>query len=151
MVNNISWASYLYAISIILIIYYACVLILYYRNDLLKHFLKSKESFNSSSTARISEVGKDVIQVIEPHFNSVEENNSIQEILSNIQTCVATAVSRNFPKEELLLSLQLQLKKVTAVNDSTLKGIVNNYIIAACENYCSIHLTEQEISELWNK
>jgi hypothetical protein len=151
MVNNISWASYLYAISFILVIYYIVVLILYYRNDLQKYFLKSRESFNSPSTNRTAKVEKNEAQIIEPRINNEHKNGSIEKLLSNIKSLIKTSASRKFPREELLLSLQLELKNQSAFQDSTYRDIINNYIIEACENYYSIHLSEEEVSALWIK
>ena len=151
MINSISWASYLYAISIILVIYYVVVLILYFRNDLLDYFVASKARLNRSSTPQNTEVHNSGTQKSEPNFKTEDEKDSIQELFSNIQSIVKTAASRNFPKEELLLSLQLRLKHQDGLNDSTLRGIINNNIIEACEHHCSIHLTEEEINALWNK
>ncbi|MEP7145192.1 MAG: hypothetical protein ABI707_20065 [Ferruginibacter sp.] len=151
MLNNISWASYLYAITIIVPIYYGFVLIVYYRNDLQSQFLKFKSSFNSSSVSRKFSLEQNGVEIIEHISKKEDENTSLPELLLNIQSLIKTGAARNFPREELLLSLQLQLQQQSALKDSIHKERINDFIIEACENYCSIHLSADEVSALWIK
>lgn len=148
MLNNISWASYLYAITIVVFIYYAFVLIVYYRNDLQSHFIKFKSGFNSPSVSRNHSVEQNGVEIIEHISKKENENTSLPELLLNIQSLIKSGAARNFPREELLLSLQLQLQNHPALRDNI---HINNFIIEACENYCSMHLSGDEVSALWIK
>lgn len=148
MLNNISWASYLCAISVFLVIYYAFVLVIYYRNDVQNHIAKITRRLDTTSAGGQLSIEKKV-DFIEHNPERDLADNSLRELSLNIQSVIKTSTSRNFPKEELLLSLQLQLRKYTGVKNSNLKNNVSNFIITACEQYCSIHLSVEEVSALW--
>lgn len=148
MLNNISRASYLYAISIILFIYYAFIFIIYYRNDAQNHFAKVKGRLDrASARGLVSTEKKD--DFIEHNSERDLEDDALRDLSLDIQSLIKTGASRNFPKEELLLSLQLQLRKYAGVANANLKNNVSNFIIATCEQYCSIRLSVEEVSALW--
>lgn len=151
MLNNISWASYVYAITIIVIIYYALVLIFYYRNDL--SYLLRKNANRSRSVQTNFYPGK-VENDLEKNKDLLidyGQDDSIGPLLSNLQALIKNGAARNFPREELLLSLQLKLQQDAALKDSIHKDNISNFIISECKNYCSIHLSGDEVSALWIK
>jgi hypothetical protein len=149
MLNNISWASYLYAISIILLIYYAFVLIVYYRNDLQNRVAGFKRRFDQASAGVNAPTEKMEADLIAQNTERDLPGNTLHELSLSIQSLIKIGASRNFPREELLLSLQLQLRKYTGEKNTNFKDNVSKFIIAACEDYCSIHLSVEEVSALW--
>ncbi|MBC7886654.1 MAG: hypothetical protein H7Z13_02110 [Ferruginibacter sp.] len=151
MLNNISWASYFYAVTIFLLIYYAFVLIVYYRNDLQNHLQKFTTRSNSSSLSHNLPANRDAGEIINDWQDQADQNNSIGQLFLSLQSLIKNGANRNFPKEELLLSLQLKLQHYSALKDNSLKDNINNFIISECKNYCSIHLNGDEVSALWIK
>ncbi len=152
MLNNISWASYVNAITIIVFIYYGFVLVAYYRNDLQNKLLKIKPTFTGSSTNRhLQTEKKDVEEKEKDIADEPNQNDSVADLLLSLQTLIKNGATRNFPREELLLSLQLQLQLYPVLKDSIHTDNINNFIISECKNYCSMHLNVDEVSVLWNK
>lgn len=151
MLNNISWASYVYAITIIVIIYYALVLIFYYRNDL-SYLLRKKTNRSRSVQTNLysGRVENDLEKNNDLSIDSGQDD-SLGPLLSNLQALIKNGAARNFPREELLLSLQLKLQQDAALKDSIDKDSISNFIISECKNYCSIHLSGDEVSALWIK
>ena len=80
-----------------------------------------------------------------------EINVSYNELLLNIQSTIKKCAARNLSKEETLLALKLHLQQQEAAYEPIGKEAINNFIKAQFENYCSIHLSEEEINVLWLK
>lgn len=149
MLNNISWASYVFALSISLLIYYAFVLVMYYRNDL-RQFVQQR------TTGGGKDLYKSIPATIEKESETPGENaidllqNSINSsLLFQLESIIMEGAERNFPKEELLLAIRLHLRQHVSLIDSRGKEKINNFIKAHCENYCSIHLSVEEERVLW--
>lgn len=151
MLNNIGWASYLFAIIIILSIYYAFVVAVYYRNDLQSHFIKFKGGVRLNSSSSNPNLTSNNTEIKSDPPKKEDQNNSIPELFLSFQSLIKNGAVRNFPKEELLLSLKLKLQNHLALKDSIHQESINNFIIAQCENYCSMHLSGDEVSALWIK
>jgi hypothetical protein len=152
MLNNISWASYVFAISITVIIYYIFVLILYYRQDL-QNIIFRKADYRGKST-RSNSYSSNEYQGIDSNeltTANADQNNLMPELLLILQNLIKTGANRNFPKEEILLSLQLKLQQFPALKESVHKEQINQFILTAFESICSIHLSGEEISALWIK
>ena len=62
---------------------------------------------------------------------------------------IMEAGKMNSPKEELMYGLQLLLKKYPTIKTSEMVQPVNQYIVRAAEQYCSIHLNAEEAGRLW--
>ena len=149
MLNNISWASYANALSILLFIYYGFVLIIYYRNDLINHLKKINGGLNSSPLS-YSQNESDNVEIITGESDE-EMNASYNELLLNIKSTIKNCAARNLIREEILLALKLQLQQKEGAYELIGKKEINNFIKVQFENYCSIHLREEEINVLWLK
>ena len=75
--------------------------------------------------------------------------SGIPELLLQLQTIIRNGATRKFPKEELLLALKLHLKQHSLLPSDNNIEIINNFIKAQCENYCSIHLSGEDERVLW--
>ena len=151
MLNNISWASYTTALSILLFVYYGFVLIIYYRIDLLNYFKKITGALNSFSLSHNLHQEKIDLEFVETDSANEETNSVAPKLLLEIQSIIKTGASRNFMKEELLLALKLHLQQQHRLTDNISKETIINFIKAQCEKYCSIHLSGEEINVLWVK
>ena len=73
----------------------------------------------------------------------------IHQLLMKLQLQINKAAARKFPKEELLLSLQLVLRDFPNLKESHLRNNVNNFLTSEVQNNCSIHLSDDEVALLW--
>ena len=147
MLNNISWAGYTYAVIIILLVYYISVLVFFFRNDLKGLFLK-KQNYMSSGGG----IPKDFLQFEGEkmgHDLPEWDDEEIHQLLMKLQLQINKAAARKFPKEELLLSLQLVLRDFPNLKESHLRNNVNNFLKSEVQNNCSIHLSDDEVALLW--
>jgi len=67
-----------------------------------------------------------------------------------IEAFMYEAGKNKLDKNNILKSLPLLFKKYPASNDTALCESVQNLIINKCKSYCSIHLSDEELSALWN-
>ena len=150
MLNNISWSSYGIAISIIVVIYYVVILVKYYRVELQKYIEQiSGKGLSFEKTNAISIDNNPGFNTNNTFENDI--NNFSVQLLSNLQYLVKTGAGKKYPREELLLSIQLELQNHPEISDSLPRDSVNNSIMSLCKNYCSIHLSREEVSALWMK
>lgn len=148
MLNNISWASYAYAISFMLLIYYVLVIAIFFREDLQELLPKyngrlfkrmDKGTFGSQNAA---DDPKEILA-------EKSQSNDTEELQLSLQSLIKKAAARKFPKEELLQSLRLGLQNYPVLKDSQLTAGINNFIKNECANNCSIHLSDDEVKMLW--
>jgi uncharacterized protein YbjQ (UPF0145 family) len=150
MFNNISWAGYLYVIFIIAVIYYAVILLVYYRNEIAKIFNKIKDRVSGDYNSTSFEMEQWAIDIMETAAEDGDQN-AIQELLLNIQSVTKVSASKHFPKDELLSSIQLLLQVYSSLASTMLGNKINHFVKAVCLHYCSVHLSEEEVSALWIK
>ncbi len=149
MINNISWGSYAYALSVVLLLYYAFVLVAYYGDDIRGQYLKFKKITASGKSLQNQSAPEGDVINHSASENPGDQPISIAELLLILHGLIQTAADRAFPREELLLALQLELKKYNAFKDSSYCDTINTFIISECKNNCSMHLTGYEVGRLW--
>ena len=148
MLNNISWASYAYAVGLIIGIYYLFIVIVYYRKEIQNLFVSQKNTvklFEGNSSN--SSLNATAIDGVPPAVS--ESNSEKQELILSLQSLIKKAGVLKYPKEELQLALQLRLKHYPASKSGELRNSINIFIKEACQNNCSIHLSDEEVKELW--
>ena len=151
MLNNISWASYLFAIGIIVSLYYVFVLLWYYRQDIQYYLQKSNIRLYSANKNSNPLLDQARIEIIGELSLEDYQKNVINDLLLSLQFLIKKGAFDNIPKEELLLSLKLKLEHHSGLKDTILQQRINNFIITACTTYCSSHLSGDEVSALWIK
>lgn len=144
MLNSISWASYIYAVCAILVVYYIFVGLLFYRLEAVNYIKSLKEKYQSNANKLSSDgqLKREIIPV-------VVELNSLEEVLLSLLFSIKKAASQKFIKEELLQSLKSQIQFYVGKVIVLPKEKINEYIVTTCETYCSIHLNEEDLKVLW--
>jgi len=132
MFTQISWSSYIVTVLLLLGGYYLFIGYWYYRNDLLQLISGKRNTTNDKlvSTQR--------------------HQTLIQSFSDEVHAFMEQAVKNKLDKKDIMQSLQLLLQKYPALKDSGLQGSVQNLIINEYASYCSIHLSDEELSGLWN-
>ncbi|HUZ60577.1 MAG TPA: hypothetical protein VMU83_17530 [Hanamia sp.] len=127
-----SWSSYIVTVLLLLGGYYLFIGYRYYRNDLLQLISGKRNTTNDKlvSTQR--------------------HQTLIQSFSDEVHAFMEQAVKNKLDKKDIMQSLQLLLQKYPALKDSGLQGSVQNLIINEYASYCSIHLSDEELSGLWN-
>ena len=160
MLNNISWASYCYALTLLLFAYYFIILLLYYRSEVLQFVIDKKVSllsrFQAFGIAGGEERGSQAHTLHENPGSTTLKNKSgdhsaqiVQAALDELQAYITQAAQNDTIKEELLFSLQNIVSKYPMLGNTPLQHTLNNLIAVECKHKCSIHLSAEDVSGLW--
>lgn len=152
MFKDISWANYGLFILISLLVYYITIGGLYCLNEI-------KQIFSGNSNLVLKSNRSEKLEHLQFHNTSIKEdvpqpsesnlNALADECMNDISNTLQHASKDDLVKEEIIYSLQLLINKYPLIKDSSFKSTITNYILMECKNYCSIHLSEEDLRVLW--
>ena len=148
MFSHISWGQYFETILYALPLYYAYVVVVYYRTEL-KGLVSGKglsACYTGSRPHQPSEHSSEALSVPEKEGHYSLLINSLKDELTAF---LLSAGQNEFTKEDTLLSLQHLLQKYPSVNGSPYQADIEQMIMLQCERECSIQLSESEVTYLW--
>lgn len=166
MFNQITWAGYCTALLILLLIYYLCVLVFYFKSEIAQLISGEKKLFRADSSVKSAlhlnerKSNFETLQYISSHdaeniYQETGENSRtnlfplVHELAQELHHAIQKAGKQNYKKEELIFSLQLLLKGYTELKETNFTQAINDLIAAECQNNCSIPLSEEELKMLW--
>ena len=76
--------------------------------------------------------------------------NLLQSVTDELNAFLEEAANGQFDKKEIIPPVKQILKKYALLKDSPLHEAVNKFIQSTCEVDCSVRLSEEEVSDLWN-
>lgn len=141
MFRQISWSAFFESVAIVSILYYATILVLFYRSELLKLTALKFSLLKPGKTVRKTQ----------DHTLPSGRLVSTDDLYSNIAFNIRKAAKAMSSKEELLFGL----RSFIAAHQSELSALsvskpdINNYVSNTVENICSIHLNEEDLQVLW--
>lgn len=140
MLSSISWASYLTAIVIALIIYYLLIVYRYYRHDLLVL------TANSSQPKTVS-----ITQFQAKDESAVSaEQPGVQSFADEIKAYLQEAANDQFEKHTIVYGLSCIANKYAALKTSEYRYAIRELIASETENYCSFVLNDEEMNKVWS-
>lgn len=166
MLKNISWSSYWLFIVIMLVIYYAVICAMYYLHEI-KQILSGKSNLllkikSTKKFVDVTNTKNNTDNILNENYYAQDnvagncDNEQalfplINQFINEIRSTLEHAAKNNLIKQEIIYSFQHLSKKYPSVKDSPFKSFISNYILIECSNYCSIHLSEDELNMLWEK
>ena len=143
MIKQVTWAEYFTYLATGLAIYYAIVLFLYYRGDLLQ-LLSGRRKLviakpQGDEPGLISNTSSDI---------AAEGNEAMFGQANQLISELKEVFQNDFIKEELIMALQVKLREYPALKETPFKISINNYIERESEK-CSIRLSEEDLRVLW--
>ena len=146
MLKNISWANYWIFILVTLAAYYITIGCLYYLAEI-KQLLQGKSNlFVKLNTSKNAGIARN------PSITPQSEDNLqqiVSEYIDEITTALKQAAENSLIKQEIIYSLQQIANKYAVVKNSPFKSFITDYILIECNNYCSIHLDDEEVKRIW--
>lgn len=132
MFTQISWSSYILTVLLLSAVYYLFIGYRYYRDDLLQLVSgKRLTTHDFVSTAFRQEP-------LEKSFSD------------EVRAFMNEAGKNKMSKKDIMKSLQLLFKKYPTLKDTASQESIQNLIVNEYASYCSIHLSYEELSGLWN-
>lgn len=129
MFTQISWSSYIVTILLLSTAYYLLLAFRYYKSDIVKIF-----------------AGKKIIGV--ENFSIEFQKPMLQSFSVQVRAFLLEAMKNNLNKEDIMGSIQMLIRKYPGVKDMIFRNSIEHLIIE--ESAASIHLSEQDLGELWN-
>ena len=152
MIKQVSWADYATALGVIVTLYYIAVIFLYYRNDVLKLLSgKSKLARAGQFTSESIPASPPVGNPADSERNAVSNEQRLFESTNLLLSELSPLFEKEYIKEELIMALQVQLRKYPELKNTTYQISINNYIEMESENKCSVTLSEHELRGLWQE
>lgn len=129
MFSSISWQQYIVTLVIATLLYYLFVWIVFFKAKLsVLPVIPGSRNYSAHSDDEPDEVmatAQHVIDEIRPLFNGCSN------------------------KGELVLTLQLHLKKYNQWDEAGFRDTINDFIASQSESKCSIRLSEEDQRVLW--
>jgi hypothetical protein len=129
MFTQISWSSYIVTILLLSAAYYLFLAFRYYKKDIVKILAGRKITSGES-------------------FSMDFQKPMLQSFSIEVRAFLFEAIKNNLNKEDIMGSIQMLIRKYPGVKDLTFRNSIEHLIIE--ESATSIHLSEQDLCELWN-
>jgi hypothetical protein len=146
MLHSISWQSFLTFIVVSAGTYYFFVILIYYKREI-SRLLKGKtfstppengtELFSSAQKGGTSN-------------NPIDLFSLAHELLEELKQVFSAALREGYPRQELIVALQILLRNYKKLKQSDVQSEINNHIETQSKETCSITLSAAEIQRLWN-
>ena len=158
MENSISWTNYWILVGTALVLYYAGVLIIYFRNDFFKlRVSKANRTSARGAHSTLTEIAGTARTPASDGFDSMDSGDKnepdivalIQAFTSELVAYLEQAGKDHTERQEILFSVNRLIKKYSANNLISYQPAINQLLMAECEVSCSIRLEEQEIKRVW--
>lgn len=156
---NISWSSYWTTIVIILLLYYSLILILYFRKELSRIILGSRNATGSdyltspvnNQTVSNKKAQNENSKNFGVTISDSNENTSVVPLLLfELHAYLEQAGQSGINKPELLNSIHQLLKKYPANHLTKDQVAINNFLQKNCEEKCLVLLDENELNSVWS-
>lgn len=151
MFSNISWSSYIAAVSVLLLIWYSVMVLKFYYPNLKKIFSgekKIKLPVLKNKTKSKIEKPADLASCFSVSFDTLED---AKELTARIKAAAEESLAVNRSKTELENHLRMILEEYPYVKISALRFNINETIISQCSLYPQIIFTLNEADSLWEK
>lgn len=133
---NISWGQFLAMITILLIIYYAIVIMLFYREEVYKLFGKG--------SAKEGTIG-----VGEREEKVVEETIDVLEAVIADLNGILVKAGKEAGKRELLRQLSERLANYAGFRHPAFRVAIINYVIKNAQSLCEVTYSSGELEQAW--
>jgi hypothetical protein len=147
MLHTISWKVFFSLLLAAVGVYWLVVLFIYYRVSFVNWIHNS---------LRAAEGGRDTFRKHEERGKGRVKDGELEILFPEVYALIeelkhlfAFASEKRFPKEELILALQLKLREHVKFIGTAFQQAVNNFIEVAARDSCSIGLEPAELNLLW--
>lgn len=150
MLTNISWGSYLTAISTILIIWYIFLGLRFYSSEI-KQILTGKRKIVIPFLRRKNVKNSIYASQVKSTSNSSATLDEVNELSSRLIDAISESVERKRSRQEFQYYLKLILNEYPYVKISSLRSTVNGLIFLESQKNADLILTIQQVEGLWEE
>lgn len=158
MLHHITWHQYLNGIALLAIIYYAYIILRYYRPEIQNGISRLQGGKDEGQRAAILQYQEEEQSPAEhaSHQVAAEEYSEEQEISAydhfagELKACIAKAADKPFAPAVLIPQLKKILQVPREGIASTDRDNINALIVNECEKTGTALLTEDEVDQWWS-
>ncbi len=152
MFTNISWASYILIVTLILVVWYMIIGIRFYFSYLQNLFTrKRKPTLHLDPDEAYSTTDDEFTLEQTKTLDSDDLFSEVEKLTTKLKEAIADASSKNYQKEEFIFLLLLILKEYSHLKGSPFQVAITNLIVSECEKHGSLHLSAEEQVMLWKE
>lgn len=129
--ENITWKSYLTVVAVLVIIYYAFLLLFSYR--------RNKKGFTLGGAK-----GEQAQEYIEGGYDQLEQ------LTEEIRHSILEEAGTDATKAELITQFRHRLVNYDGLRQPVFRIALTNFLIQKSESICGITFTAEELNEQWD-
>ena len=142
MFTSISWQQYLIVVTSFTGIYYLAVIAIYYRKEVLFYFTGG--SFKSRALS-----GAVQKRIVPAEAKASVLFDTVHQLMSDLNALLREAASHQYPKEQLLMALEVCLRNYNTIRGTKFQDVINEHIQTESEISCQLQLEDAELAQLW--
>lgn len=159
MFNHISWQSYWIFLAISIALYYLVIASVFYTNEIQSLRVRKRKIVSSTPLPSYRETEPTITQqdffdvdkvLLKPKDTEEDTAFVVQFLVDEVQAFLEAAQQLGYTKEQIIPSLRQLLTKFPSLKYSPYQTSVLNLIAFECENKCSIHLSADDLTKVWN-
>jgi hypothetical protein len=152
MLHSISWQSYWTCMVVLALLYYVLVYWLYFRNSTapLHRMMRASTAQASPlhSTGTSNRAARDDNDSFSVPDEATEER-AVYNCMDELNAFFAQAKKARWANAELVFALTKILKNYSFLTKSPYQASLTSVIRREAEHHCSVHLSDDEVAELW--
>jgi len=161
MLERISWSAYWTFIVVVLAIYYLILFVLLYQKGF---FFKNRVKTIPSPSGKQEPSNQqpnlfgfqDAVREMPGDQNThqlpVDDKilmPLVHDLIQGLKVFITDISERSYVKEEIIMGIQVIINNYKRLEDSPYHKSINDFIKNECEDFCSIHLSEEDIRRIW--
>lgn len=159
---SLTWADYALIVSVCLVTYYSIVVLLFYRKAFSSLMMRQENKASSQSydlpvnnDLSVQSNNRDLFGE-ETEYEAILTTNEESNLTPDAQdfadeVSAYTSSCGDIDKDELTTNLRKIILKYPSLIHSKARYELSQLIAMSAENYCSIHLSAEEVGELWKE
>lgn len=156
------WIAYAYAMTTLIAVYYLAVVAIFYRREFFNALQRlqgagrkprppsgDEQTGSTSFSAALQTEPDDVLIAGRRPEDQLVSTGSVHRLPAELCAMIQEAHQKQYGKRDLILLLQMVLTEYSATRHTPFGLIINDLIQGECAKYGSIHLSENDLRELW--
>jgi hypothetical protein len=141
MLSYVSWKDYLLAMVILLAVYYVCLGLKYYRDEIKALLRKFPKRFTTGDESQ------------QPNLNAANdaEMDELEFIINDLRYAIFERAGKHIGKSELFELLKERLADYNGLYKPAFRVALNNFIIQHAKEICGVTYNEDELNSAWDK
>jgi hypothetical protein len=145
MIQAIHWQWYITASLVFLVVYYATVILLYYRKNTQPAIQRTEQAPSPKPVL----FGQPDFPEQNDHPAKPDLSGTVHDFVDELEALLLQSRADQADKPTLSITISRCLQKYPQLKGSVFQSAINNLMGVNAEDQCSIHFTTEELVALW--